>query len=112
MPKDFRVYIDDILECVHKIKIFTSGMSYNAFLDDIKTIDAVLRNLEVIGEAAKGIPENICQEISDIEWQKVIGLRNILIHKYSGVDLEIVWDIICQKLPLLEQRMQEILETK
>jgi uncharacterized protein with HEPN domain len=77
MSRDFKVYIDDILECISKIKFYTAGMSYESFLDDIKTIDAVLRNLEVIGEAAKGIPGDIRRDIPEIEWQKVIGLRNI-----------------------------------
>jgi uncharacterized protein with HEPN domain len=112
MPKDFRVFVDDILECIRRINFYIEGMSYDSFLDDIKTIDAVLRNLEIIGEAAKSIPDNIRQNIPNIEWQKVIGLRNILIHRYSGIDLEIIWDIIGQKLPLLEQRMKQILETK
>jgi len=71
----------------------------------------VLRNLEIIGEEAKRIPEKIRQKRSDIEWHKVIGLRNLLIHQYSGVDLEIVWQIITQKLPLFEQQIKNILET-
>ena len=110
MPKDFRVYLDDIIESAEKIKSYIAGMSYEDFLNDAKTIDAVLRNLEIIGEAAKRIPENIRQQRPDIEWYKVIGLRNILIHQYSGVDLEIVRQIIGQKLPLFEQQIKNILE--
>jgi len=112
MPRDFKVFIDDILEGINKIRLYTAGMVYESFIDDNKTVDAVLRNLEIIGEAAKGIPENIRQENPEIEWQKVIGLRNVLIHQYSGIDLEIVWDIICHKLPLFEQQMKNIFETK
>ena len=110
MPKDFRVYLDDIIESAEKIKSHISGMSYEDFLNDAKTIDAVLRNLEIIGEAAKRIPENIRQQRPDIEWYKVMCLRNILIHQYSGVDLEIVRQIIGQKLPLFEQQIKNILE--
>ena len=94
MPKDFKVFIDDIIEAIIKIKSYTKGMGYKSFSQDNKTVDAVLRNLEIIGEAAKGIPENIRQKNSEIEWQKIIGLRNVLIHQYSGIDLEIVWEII------------------
>jgi uncharacterized protein with HEPN domain len=111
MPKDFKVYLDDIIESSAKINAYIAGLSYDDFLNDDKTIDAVLRNLEIIGEAAKRIPEKIRQQRSDIEWLKVIGLRNILIHQYSGVDLEIVWQIITQKLPLFEQQIKNILDT-
>lgn len=111
MPKDFKVFLDDIIESAAKIKSYTAGLSYKDFLNDDKTIDAVLRNLEIIGEAATKIPENIRQQRSDIEWYKVIGLRNILIHQYSGVDLEIGWQIIFQKLPLFERQIRNILES-
>jgi len=111
MPKDFKVYLDDIIESTAKIKSYIAGMSFDDFLNDDKTIDAVLRNLEIIGEAAKRIPEKIRQKRSDIEWHKVSGLRNLLIHQYSGLDLEIVWQIITQKLPLFEQQIKNILET-
>lgn len=111
MPKDFKVYLDDIIESAVKIKSYIAGMSYEDFFNDDRTIDAVLRNLGIIGEATKRIPENIRKQRSDIEWHKVIGLRNILIHQYSGVDLEIVWQIITQKLPLFEQQIKNILES-
>ncbi|MFW6123081.1 MAG: DUF86 domain-containing protein [Thermodesulfobacteriota bacterium] len=111
MPKDFKVYLDDIIESAAKIRSYIDSMSYEEFLNDDRTIDAVLRNLEIIGEATKRIPEKIRQQRSDIEWHKVIGLRNILIHQYSGVDLEIVWQIITQKLPVFEQQIKNILES-
>jgi uncharacterized protein with HEPN domain len=109
MPKDFRVFLDDILEAIIKIKSYTTGMDYESFIQDHKTVDAVIRNLEIVGEAAKGIPENIRQNNQEIEWQRIIGLRNVLIHQYSGIDLEVVWDVIGNKLPLLEKQMSNIL---
>jgi uncharacterized protein with HEPN domain len=112
MPRDFKVFIDDIFEAISRIRSYTTGMVYESFKDDNKTVDAVLRNLEVIGEAAKGIPESGRQQNSEIEWQKIIGLRNVLIHQYSGIDLEIVWDIICHKLTLFERQIKNIREMK
>ncbi len=94
MPKDYKVYIDDILESIGKIRLYIKGMSFEQFCSDSRTIDAVNRNLGVIGEAANRIPEDIKNKYSGVEWSRIIGLRNILIHDYSNVDLEIIWDII------------------
>jgi uncharacterized protein with HEPN domain len=74
-----------------------------------KTFDAVVRNLEVIGEATKKIPENIRSQKPQVEWRRIAGLRDILIHEYFGVDVEIVWDIIKSKLPPLEKEVAELL---
>ena len=79
------------------------------FCNDEKTIDAVIRNLEIIGEAARRLPEEIRMKFADMEWHKIISLRNILIHEYPGIDLEIIWDIIENKLATLEEQIKEIL---
>ncbi len=110
MPKDYKVYIDDILECIGKIRLYIKGMSFEHFCSDPRTIDAVNRNLGVIGEAANRIPEDIKNNYSSIEWSRIIGLRNILIHDYSNVDLEIIWDIIQNKLFRFETQVKEILK--
>lgn len=110
MPKDYKVYIDDILESIAKIRLYIKGMSFKQFCSDPRTIDAVNRNLGVIGEAANRIPEYIKKYYSGVEWSRIIGLRNILIHDYSNVDLEIVWDIIQNKLFLFETQVKEILK--
>ena len=73
-------------------------------------IDATVRNFEIIGEAVKRIPESIKKEHSDIEWKKIAGLRDILIHEYFGVDPEVVWDIIKNKLPEFKLKISKILE--
>ena len=80
------------------------------FCSDPRTIDAVNRNLWIIGEAANRIPEDIKNNYSGIEWSRIIGLRNILIHDYSNVDLEIIWDIIQNKLFMFERQVKEILK--
>ncbi|MGO9620865.1 MAG: DUF86 domain-containing protein [Desulfobaccales bacterium] len=110
MPKDYKVYIDDILESIGKIRLYIKGMTFEDFCCDPKTIDAVNRNLGVIGEATNRIPENIKNKYSGIEWYRIIGMRNILIHDYSNVDLEIIWDIIQNKLFIFEIQVKEILK--
>ncbi len=108
--RNWRYFIADILECIRKIKIYTSGMSYDDFMKDDKTKDAVLRNLEIIGEAAKQISRNIREKYEEIPWKQIIGLRNRLIHGYFVVDYDIVWDIVKKELPELEIKMEKILQ--
>ena len=108
MPRDYKVYIDDIIEAIERISDYTTGLSFETFFNDRKTVDAVNRNLAIIGEAANKIPEEIKTKYPNIEWYKIIGLRNILIHDYFRVDLEIIWDIIENKLFLLEKQVKEM----
>ena len=110
MPRDYSVYLCDILEAVRKIRAYTAGMSLQSFAADSKTLDAVVRNLEVIGEGAKKIPEDMRARSAEVDWKKVSGLRDILIHEYFGVDAEIIWDIVENKLRALEQGVERILE--
>ena len=84
-------------------------MSLKELAHDTKTLDAVVRNLEIVGEAAKNIPEAIRAQRPQVEWKRIAGLRDILIHEYFGVDTEIVWDIIKNKLPPLEKEVAELL---
>jgi uncharacterized protein with HEPN domain len=110
MPRDYKVYLEDIIEAIRKIRFFTTGLSSQTFLSDIKTFDAVIRNLEIIGEAIKRVPEEIRSIYPDVEWKKIAGLRDILAHEYFGVDVEIIWDIIQNKLPVLEEQIKQMLE--
>ena len=109
MPRDSRVYLDDILDATRKITVYTGGLSKAAFLEDEKTLDAVIRNLEVIGEAVKKLPENLRAKHSAVEWKKIAGLRDILIHEYFGLDAEIVWDIVQNKVPALDREGRTML---
>lgn len=109
MPRDSRVYLEDILEATRKIKVYTGSLSKSAFLEDEKTIDAVVRNLEVIGEAVKQFPENLRTQHPTVEWKKVAGLLDILIHEYFGLDAEIVWDIVLNKVPALDREVRTML---
>ena len=105
------LFLYDILECIEKIERYISGITYEDFERDERTIDAVLRNLEVIGEAARNIPLEIRNRYYDIPWRKIVALRNVVIHQYFGVDLENIWKIITEDLPDLEEKVRSILET-
>ncbi len=99
MQRDPKIYLKDILKAIGKIEGYMKNMNFRTFSGNELVQDAVVRNLEIIGEAAKKIPGEIRSKYSDIEWNKIAGLRDILIHEYFGVDLEILWDIIQNKPP-------------
>jgi uncharacterized protein with HEPN domain len=109
MPRDYRVYLDDIIEAAEQIEQYTSGLSLEAFSKDRKTRDAVLYNLQVVGEAIKKVPEEVRSRHPDIEWKKIAGLRDILVHEYFGIDVDIVWDVVANKLPDLKLQIEKIL---
>lgn len=96
-------YLNDILEAIHDIREFTAGMNLEGFLKDKKTINAVVRCLEIIGEAANKIPPAVQSKYSEAAWPEIIGMRNKLIHEYFGVDLGIVWQTIHDDLEPFEK---------
>ena len=110
MQRDPLVLLDDMLLAIRKVRSYTKGMTKNELLEDERTLDAVIRNLEVLGEAAKYLPKDLRDQYRDIEWRKIAGLRDILIHQYFGIDIHIIWDILETKLPSLEKNLQRILE--
>lgn len=109
MPRDFRLYLDDILEGIAQIREYTASMDFEGFARDRKTQDAVVRNIEIIGEAAARLPESVKSKTEDMEWRKIIGMRNILVHEYFGISLPIVWDIVQNKLKPLEAACKKLL---
>jgi len=111
VPRDVRVQLEDIVEACTRINIYTSDMSLEHFRSDQKTIDAVVRNLEVIGEAAKKVPDDI-RKLIDVEWKRIAGLKDILIHEYFRVDVDIVWDVVKGKVPELSRHVSEYLKKR
>lgn len=109
MSRDPGVYLSDIVSAIRLIRQFVGQEDFTVFSADLKTQSAVLRQLEVIGEAVKRIPESQRLREPTVEWRKIAGLRDTLIHEYSDVDLEIVWDVICSKLDGLEQAALRLL---
>lgn len=110
MPRNWKIRIGDILECIHRIQRHTQGLGFEEFEDDEKTIDSVLRNLEIIGEASRHVPREIKKRYSDLPWMEMYTMRNIVIHEYHGVNLKIIWQTITEDLPPLIPRLKEILE--
>jgi uncharacterized protein with HEPN domain len=86
MSRDFKLYLDDIREAAEKTLRYTRGMSFDQFLGDEKTFNAVVRNLEIIGEAAKHISPDVRERYPQVEWRRIAGLRDVVIHEYFGVD--------------------------
>ena len=109
MPRDYRAYFRDILEAIRKIKRYTENINFKEFADNELIQDGVVRNLEIIGEAVKNIPEDVKRDNPDVEWRKIAGLRDILIHAYFGIDVEVVWDIVKNKVPKLKEKVENIL---
>jgi uncharacterized protein with HEPN domain len=106
--RNILLYLDDMLESIARIKEYTEGFSFDDFRIDKKTIDAVIRNFEIIGEAASQIPANFRNKHSNIEWKAIKNFRNVIIHEYFGVNLEIIWDLIENELPMLERDVLDL----
>lgn len=107
--RHWRLFVEDIIESIDKIETYVANMQFENFTQDSKTIDAVVRNLEIIGEASNHIPDELKKKYSGIEWRKIVGLRNRVIHEYFGVSLRIVWQIIKNEIPPLSEQIKNIL---
>ena len=108
--RDFTLYCEEILDSGNAITEFVKGFSLKEFCDDRKTSSAVIREFQIIGEATGKLPEAIKLRRSEIQWQDIKDFRNLLTHEYFGVDLEIVWNVIQDDLPLLMNAVREIME--
>ncbi len=111
-PRNWRLRIEDILEAIRKTQRYVSGLSFDTFCGDDQVIDAVVRNLEVIGEAARHIPPEIELRYPDVPWGEMRGMRNVLVHEYFGVNLAILWHTVEQNLPPVIEKLEKILAGK
>lgn len=108
-PRDLKVYLEDMLRAVGSIERYTQGMDLESFKHDAKTQDAVARNLEIIGEAAKRIPEEVRAKHPTIDWRPAAGMRDFLIHNYPEVDVEAVWHTVQNDLPAFKRGIESCL---
>ena len=110
-PRDWRARFEDILEAVHRIQRYTNGVTSEQFAANELLIDAVVRNLTVIGEAARGVPADVEARHPELPWFEMRGLRNLVVHEYFGVDVAILWQTVHDDLPglvpLLERALGE-----
>ncbi|MEQ8685855.1 MAG: DUF86 domain-containing protein [Imperialibacter sp.] len=112
MAKNTLVYLEHILDALAKVKSYTTDLNEGLFLENPLVQDAVIRNFEVIGEATRQIDLGIRAKYPDIEWKKIAGIRDKLIHDYIGVDLRAVWAVVENLVPDLEKKIEEIVKTE
>lgn len=105
MSRSAELLVQDILDRIARIERAVGGFDRARFLSDEKTIDAVVRSLEVIGEAASRLPAAFTETRGDIPWKRIVGLRHRIVHAYFEVDLDLVWTIVVQELPELQRRL-------
>jgi len=109
--RGYRLFIEDMLDSMIQIEEYIHGLDRADFSADKKTIDAVIRNIEIIGEAARNVPENIRNNHPGIPWKQMIGLRNLTIHAYFGIDLDIIWQIASVNIPETKSEIARILDS-
>jgi uncharacterized protein with HEPN domain len=110
MKKDVKTFLLHVLESIERIEEYTEGVSREEFMENHQVQDAVLRRLEIIGEAVKNIPQDFRDKYPQVPWKQIAGTRDILIHEYFGVDLDLVWEIVERDLPELKEKIERILE--
>ncbi len=112
MKREYKLFLNDILKAIDAITEYSDGLNFEAFKENSLVIDACVRNIEIMGEAIKNIPQNVKESYVDIPWSKVIGFRNMVIHQYWVIDTEILWDIMQIKLEPLRKQIADALDTE
>jgi uncharacterized protein with HEPN domain len=108
--RDWKLLFEDIIDSINKIEEYTANLSFDDFEENSLVTDAVVRNIEIIGEASKNIPTRIQQSFTDIPWQKLRGIRNRIVHDYFDVDRKIIWFIVTNELAILKNALQNHLK--
>jgi len=109
--RDYKDYLQDIANSIDDVKSFTENITFEDFTMDKKTINAVIRSIEVMGEATKRIPKSIRGKYPSIPWKKMTGMRDKMIHEYSGVDVGILWKTVKEDIPSLKPLIQSVLKS-
>lgn len=108
MPRNLKLYLNDIQEAIDKIQKYVKGYTFEKFIKDDKTVDAVIRNFSIIGEAGTHIPEEVQEKYPQLPWHEIVGMRNKVIHEYFGLNEEILWKTIQDDLPRLKKELLTI----
>jgi uncharacterized protein with HEPN domain len=112
VSRDWRLYVADMRACCERIAQYTAGLGREEFVTRRMAYDATLRNLELLGEAARNVPEEMRSLAPDIPWRRNVGVRNVLIHGYLGIDNDIIWDIVRNEVDTLRRALEKLLATK
>ena len=110
MSRGIEILLGEILNAIALLRDYTEGLDFDAFAANVEKQDSVIRRLEIIGEAVKGVPDHLRVKHSAVPWRDIAGARDILIHEYFRVDLELAWDMVRKDLPLLESEVRSILQ--
>jgi uncharacterized protein with HEPN domain len=110
MKRDYKLFVKDILDAINNIEDFVGNMNYGEFMEDDKTSTAVVKKIEIIGEAIKNIPGDVRVKYNAIPWKDIVGMRNKITHNYFRIDYEIVWNVVKEKLPALKIQIEQVLK--
>lgn len=108
MKKDPEIFVEHILECIKRIEEYTEGITKDVFFNSTQIQDAIIRRIEIIGEAVKNIPEDMKNRYPDIPWKRIAGMRDILIHEYFGIDLELTWEVAKEEIFELKKKILKV----
>jgi len=108
MNKDPGVLLEHILECIDLIEDYSDGIAEAEFMKSVSLQDQIIRRIEIIGEAVKNLPDELKKEHPEIPWRDIAGLRDIVVHQYFGLDLELIWDVVEKDIPDLKPRISKI----